>query len=180
MRPIVNKDNVLIKKYLDVRQELIEEFKKNFDTNFFTYEQNYLDNWLTENIELKGEIDSLLIDYDDHITSTKLSERAKELLDLMLIVDYDYIAYDDNSYNPKLVSFKSHNELAEWVEKKEKSNEFNIFYYLEIKEIEGSLDDNYNELVEKYENGDALFIQVDSIYTNNIKIAILNYTDYGK
>ena len=36
MRPIVNKDNVLIKKYLDVRQELIEEFRKNFDTNFFS------------------------------------------------------------------------------------------------------------------------------------------------
>lgn len=175
MRPIVNKDNVLIKKYLDVRQELIEEFKKNFDTNFFTYEQHYLDNWLTENIELKGDIDSLLIDYDDHITSTKLSERAKELLDLMLIVDYEYIVYDDNSYDPKLKSFKNINDRNDWLEK---SND--DFYYLEIKEIEGSLDDNYGELVEKYENGDALFIQVDSIYTKNIKIAILNYTDCEK
>jgi hypothetical protein len=185
MRPIVNKDNELIKRYLEVRQELIEEFKKNFDTNFFTYDnlEHHLDNWLRENIEIDGKIDSLLVDYDDHITSTKLSEKAKELLDLMLIVDYDYIAYDDNSYKPKLNSFKNINEQAKWIEKLEKEYEylekeydFN-FYYLEIKEIIGSLEDNYDELYEKYENGDALFIRVDSIYTNNIKIAVLSYTD---
>lgn len=33
---IVNKDNELIKKYLDTRKELKEDFIKNIDNNFFT------------------------------------------------------------------------------------------------------------------------------------------------
>jgi hypothetical protein len=35
---IVNKDNELIKKYLDTRKELKEDFIKNIDNNFFTYD----------------------------------------------------------------------------------------------------------------------------------------------
>jgi hypothetical protein len=156
-KSIVNKDNELIKTYLTTRENIINELKNN---NFS------IDYWLNDN-----ESDDWLINlYDDHITSTKLSEKSKKLLDLMLIVDYDYIIYDDNSYNPKLKSFKNVNDRNDC----QKLNN----YYLDIKEIDGSLEDNYDELVENFENGDALFIQVDSIYTNNIRIAILNYTDY--
>jgi hypothetical protein len=36
MMSIVNKDNELIKKYLDTRKELKEDFIKNIDNNFFT------------------------------------------------------------------------------------------------------------------------------------------------
>jgi hypothetical protein len=73
--------------------------------------QKYLDSWL-ENIETEGKIDLLLYHYDDYITSTKLSNKAKELLDLMIIVDYDYIAYDDNSYKPEVVSFENDDETG--------------------------------------------------------------------
>jgi len=96
---IVNKDNELIKKYLDTRKE----------------------------------------------TSTKLSNKAKELLDLMIIVDYDYIAYDDNSYSPDVASFENADERKIW-----------------LKEIKGSLEDNVS-LNDNYD-GDALFINSDSIF----------------
>jgi hypothetical protein len=44
-----------------------------------------------------------------------------------------------------------------------------------LKEIKGSLEDNVS-LNDNYD-GDALFINSDSIYSDNIKIAILKYDD---
>jgi hypothetical protein len=158
MISIVNKDNELIKKYLDVQKELIEELKK--------INTVYSNNWLT-----KMEFDLLYV-YDDYITSTKLSNKTKELLDLMIIVDYDYIAYNDYSYNPESISFENADDRKNWL--KNKSHQY---YTLEINEIEGSLEDNYS-LIENYNDGDAIFIKADSVYSNNIKIAILKYNEY--
>lgn len=164
MLSIVNKDNELIKKYLDARKELKEDFIKIFDDN----PQHYLKIML-ELIDSHSEKDTLLYKYDDYITTTKLSNKAKELLDLMIIVDYDYIAYDDNSYSPDVASFENADERKIWL--KDKSN---YYYTLEINEIKGSLEDNVS-LNDNYDDGDALFIKADSIYSDNIKIAILKY-----
>lgn len=80
---------------------------------------------MLELIDSHSEKNTLLYKYDDYITSTKLSNKAKELLDLMIIVDYDYIAYDDNSYSPDVASFENADERKIW-----------------LKEIKGSLEDN--------------------------------------
>lgn len=113
---------------------------------------------MLELIDSHSEKNTLLYKYDDYITSTKLSNKVKELLDLMIIVDYDYIAYDDNSYSPDVASFENADERKIW-----------------LKEIKGSLEDNVS-LNDNYD-GDALFINSDSIYSDNIKIAILKYDD---
>jgi hypothetical protein len=170
MKTIVNKDNEIIKKYLDARKELKEDFIKNFDYNFFTYDnpQDYLKS-LLEQIDFHSEKDPLLYYYDDYITTTKLSNQAKNLLDLMIIVDYDYIAYDDNSYRPEVASFENANDRKNWLK-----NKSNHYYTLEINEIKGSLEDN-DSLNDNYNDGDALFIKANSIYSDNIKIAILKY-----
>ena len=107
----------------------------------------------------------------------KLSENARSLLDcydpILDVVEYEYITHEHRSGT---FSFKTKKERTNYLKKISKDNDFDAFSsydVCEIKEIKGSLEDNYDYLIEKYEDGCDLFILADSILSDNIKIAII-------
>jgi len=164
MKPIVNKDNDLISRYLSIRQELIEEFKKSNDKNKFN------DYWLSSFVENKGDVDSLLYEYDKSITKSKLSEKSYIIIDdgNVVIVEHDFIAYE---HRHGVESFKTKEERKDWLSKKSKEydyNAFKVFDCLELKELKGTIDDNYENFIEKYENGYTIFIKSDSLFSDNL------------
>ncbi len=70
MKPIINKEDDLVKRYLQVREELLK-FARNDDKL-----KNIMDYILSE-----GKIESILYHYDKNITFSKLSKKAKRLLE---------------------------------------------------------------------------------------------------
>ena len=166
MRPIINKEDDLVKRYLQVREELLT-FARN-DSKLKT-----MMDWIIEN----NEIESILTHYDRNLTFDKLPENARSLLDcydpILDVVEYEYITHEHRSGT---FSFKTKKERTNYLKKISKDNDFDAFSsydVCEIKEIKGSLEDNHDYLIEKYEDGCELFILADSILSANIKIAII-------
>ena len=166
MRSIINKDDDLISRYLNIRQELIDSFKKSkkYDDNEFN------DYWLSNVIEKEGRIDSLLYEYDKTISKYKLSNNANSLVNenIIILVDNDFIIYE---YRHGAISFKTKEEQILWLDKESIENDYNAFKKFncfELSEIKGTIDDNYNYFMDKYENGYTIIIKSDSLYTNNL------------
>lgn len=166
MRPIINKEDDLVKRYLQVREELLD----------FAYNNSKLKNILDFILE-EGRMDSLIHHYDMDLTLNKLPKKARELLDSydpdLEIVENVYITHEHRSGT---FSFKTKKERTNYLKKISKEYDFDAFSsydVCEIKEIKGTLEDNHDYLREKYENGCELFILADSILSDNIKIAII-------
>lgn len=166
MKPIINKEDDLVKRYLQVREELLE-FARNDDKL-----KNIMDYILSE-----GKIESILYHYDKNITFSKLSKKAKRLLESydppLEIVENEYIAHEHRNGT---FSFKTEDERTTYLKQISEEYDFDAFSsydVCEIKEIKGSLEDNYDYLIDKYEDGCDLFILADSILSDNIKIAII-------
>lgn len=170
MKPIKNKEDKLIKEYLNIRNKLISEFEKS------TKDSDFKDIWLSE-VEKTGNVDSLLYNYDNESMESKLSEKAKSLVTgydtVVEIVEHDFIIHE---HRYGTLSFKTKEERHQWLKNKSEEcdyDAFNDFDCLDIKEIKGSLEDNYDDFIDKYENGEEIYVKADSIYSNNIKVAIL-------
>jgi hypothetical protein len=166
MRPIINKEDDLVKRYLQVREELLK----------FAYNDDKLKTMIDYILE-EGKIESVLYRYDKSITLNKLSKKARKLIDsydpVLDIVENKYIAHEHRKGS---FSFKTKRERTNYLKKISKDYDFDAFSsydICEIKEIKGSLEDNYDYLIEKYEDGCELFILADSILSDNIKIAII-------
>jgi len=164
MKSIVNKDNDLISRYLKIRQELIEEYKKTTceDEEFRKY-------FLSKFVEKDGSVDSLLFEYDRSIIKSKLTEKSYNLIDenYLELVDNDFIAYEHRYGH---VSFKTKEERTEWLIKKSDDDydAFKFFDCIELKEIKGTIENNYNDFINKIENGYVIFIKSDSLFSDNL------------
>ena len=166
MRAIVNKDDDLIVRYLSIRQELIDSFKKNKKDD-----DNGLNNyWLSNAIEEEGRIDSLLYEYDKTISESKLSKNANLLIkeNIIKLVKHNFTVYE---YRYGIVSFETKEERIVWLDKESFANDYNAFNKfdcLELTEIKGTIDDNYNDFIDKMEKGYEILIKADSLYKDNL------------
>lgn len=166
MKAIINKDNDLISRYLFIRKELIDSFKKietDTDENFKKY-------WITDFVEKEGKIDSLLYEYDKHISKSKLSKNAYSLIknEIIELVDDNYIIYE---HRYGAISFKTKKERKEWLTKESEDNDYDAFKHFdcfELKPINGNIDNNYDVFNDEFENGSIIIIKSDSLYSDNL------------
>ena len=166
MRAIINKDDDLISRYLNIRQELIEHFKTNHQND----KNRFDDYWLSNSIEEEGKIDSLLYDYDKNISKSKLTKNSNLLIkeNIIELVEQNFIAYE---YRYGVVSFATKEERIEWLNKKSNENDYNafeIFDCFELAEIKGTIDDNFNDFMQKNEDGYTIIINSNSLYKDNL------------
>ena len=174
MIPIVNKEDVLIKSYLEIREQVIEAFKLSLSEND---KYDFKTTWLRE-VETNGNIDSLVTHYDNYLMSSKLTDKGKRLLtgydSTLTVVEHDFIIHE---HRYGTLSFKTDEERFEWLTMMSKNNvydAFEVFDVADMKEWKGTLDDNYDMIVDMYENvGCECFIKVDSIFSTNIKIGFI-------
>lgn len=165
MRAIINTEDELIKSYLKVRKELIEKFK-----NSNLRRESIINSWLQQ-VEINGDIDSLLYDYDKKLLLDKLSKKSKKLFEydpVVIIVADDFIIYE---HRYGMVSFKTKDERYSWLKQYSDDNDYDAFEdfsQIDLKEIKGNIDDNTEQIIEDSENGIITFIKASSIFSENI------------
>ena len=165
MKAIINTEDELIKSYLKVRKELIENFK---NTNL--RRESIIISWLQQ-VEINGNIDSLLYDYDQKLLLDKLSKKSKKLFDeydpVVIIVTDDFIIYE---HRYGMVSFKTKDDRYNWLKQYSDDNydAFKDFSQIDLKEIKGNIDNNTEQIIEDSENGIITFIKASSIFSENI------------
>jgi len=163
MKPVVNKEDDIIKSYLEIREKLIQATRKNADSTY--------NNIIDDAIE-NGRIDSILYIYDCILTRSKLSKKCKTLYGkrdkLLTVVDYDFIIHE---HREGTMSFCSDKDRHDWLVEFSDENDcdaFAFFEQFELVEYEGSLDDNYDMIIKNIEDGKDCFIRVDSIFSPNL------------
>lgn len=166
--PIVHLDDPIVKKYLEVRKELIENVLPLLE-----------DSSLLEMSIEDGKVDSILSYYDSiKLRSSSLSDKSKRLLSgydpTVQIVQYKYVAY---YYRERAKFFKTVEDRKKWVDDLIKDNpDYNPmddYEFVDLVEVKGSLDDNYDSIIDGNEDGKYWFILASSIYSENI---ILGHT----
>lgn len=175
MKPIVNTEDELIKSYLKIREKLIEKFK---NSKLYDENENFKNVWI-ERVNESGNVDSLLYNYDKNLLFDKLSEKSKKLFDgydpIIIIVADDFILYE---HRYGIESFKTEDERYEWLKQFSEDNDYDAledFSQIDLKEIEGNIDDNTEKIIKNAENCIITFIKASSIFSDNIIVGIEKY-----
>ncbi len=177
MESIINKDDALIKEYLEVKRKIVD--RVNNDSSVDDYYRRKMEYILTE-----GNIEWFIDAIDEAISISKLSKNAQDLVcgdSVMTLIDHEYILGSGDETD-KDYSFKTKEECYTQCDKI-KENSYTGDYeplekdykILKVEKREGTLDDNYDWIIDKYENGCHFYIKTDSIYSDNIEIAYIQY-----
>ena len=147
---VANPEHPLIQAYLSAREKLIAEYYQMDGENIFIP------------ISHLSSIDSILLFCDRQYTKQKLSEEAYQLIGgydpTVLSVKSNWVAYDNDSHSPKLVSFDTELERNDFIQQDERD-----YGLCELKPIPGTLEDNHDYIEEMNCDGYDCFIRIDTI-----------------
>ena len=169
---VVNKDNEIIKNYMDARTKLLAEYDNLFEKGDVPLDL------------FSNGMDSVLLTYDKKILKKNLSKKAYRTISgsdpSCLIVEHEWVFFNDDGRYWNIKSFQTKEQLDLYVKEfiaqsiedyemteEEIRKEFDI---IQVKEISGNLESNLEFLEEKNCKGFVSFIKVDYVYSDNIII----------
>ena len=163
---ILNKEDSIIKSYLEARENLINLYIQSGG------EKDFLP------LSSIDSVDGILRYYDRKLTEKKLSKKAYQYIhgysEIVMLVEHEWVFFVYDSYSPKLESFRTEKELKNFCKEYDEEYDENDFRIVKLNQINGNFEDNLSLIDKKNENGFYIFIKSDSLYSDNIIIGFIN------
>lgn len=178
MSILINKDAELIKDYIELRKKIIDKVRNSSEEEVDEYYKRKLEYILEED-----KTEWLVSAIDDGISKNKMSEKIYKFLirnysEGIHVVEHKYIlgSTDDMMRNYSFETMEELNAKIEELKEDAYADDYDPmgdYEILETKVRKGTIEDNYDWMIDRYENGWMFFIKADSIYNDDIEIAYI-------